>query len=40
MPNFFRDSNGALNLAAQKLVLNQGFRAGHPLVVKLMQPSA
>lgn len=28
MPNFFRDSNGALNLAAQKLVPNQGFRAG------------
>lgn len=28
MPNFFRDLNGALNLAAQKLVPNQGFRAG------------
>ncbi|SBK35249.1 Hef nuclease [Klebsiella variicola] len=28
MPNFFRDSNGALNLAAQTLVPNQGFRAG------------
>lgn len=28
MPNFFSDSNGALNLAAQKLVPNQGFRAG------------
>ncbi len=28
MPNFFRDSSGVLNLAAQKLVPNQGFRAG------------
>ncbi|WP_038610339.1 hypothetical protein [Pseudomonas alkylphenolica] len=28
MPNYFRDSNGFLNLAAQKLVPNQGFRAG------------